>query len=159
MDHTPLFQSLFFFATRVTDSIDPLRAKSRRCIIGVDHECPSSSACFFSSFLLMTAALSTRLAEAFVAYVSSGHDRVVFFFAMCMGTLTVTLDQRSLLSRINFLRFVFVEVDGARFGQLLTVACDFKAERVKCLVFSRVLVLPVRKVDNWLPLTFRIMSR
>ena len=82
--------------------------------------------------------------------VSSGHDRVVFFCDV-YGYVGSNSDQ--------IFGCVFVEVDGACFGQLLTVACDFKAEPIKCLVFSRVLVLPRRKLGNWLPLAFRIMPR
>ena len=90
--HASVPISLFFFATHVTDSVDPLRAKSRRFISGVDHEGSSSSASSFSSFFLMTAALSTSLAESFVACFF-GEMIGLFIFAMCMGTLAVTLTQ------------------------------------------------------------------
>ena len=90
--------------------------------------------------------------------VSSGHDRVVFFCDV-YGYMGSNSNPGKLALTDQLFRFVFVEVDGACFGQLLTVACDFKAEPIKCLVFSRVLVLPRRKVGNWLPLAFRIISR
>ena len=63
-------------------------------------------------------------------------DMIGLFFFDVYGYIGSNSNPGKLDLTDQLFRFVFVEVDGACFGQLLTVACGFKAEPIKCIVFS-----------------------